>query len=171
MNGLFKLMNHSIGKKILVGVTGLLICFFLVGHIYINIHLLPIPGFSDDGGAKFIELCTFLDSNLIIKIFEFGLLICFLVHIFYALKVNIENKKAKPIKYSVNIGNQTSKWTSRNMVLFGITLFLFLCIHVYGIFIKNNFMDTGKSIFTLTVEVLSNKIYSSIYILGFAGNA
>ncbi len=166
MDWLFKMLKTSIGQKMLVGLTGLFLCSFLLVHVYINIHLLPIPGFSNDGGAKFSELGSFMAENLIIRIMEVGLFLGFILHIFYSLKLNMENRKAKPVKYDVNAGNKTSDWTSKNMVLLGTTLLIFLILHLWGIYLQHKLFHVPETLFVTTVAVLSDKVYATIYILG-----
>lgn len=166
MDWLFKMLSTSIGKKMLVGLTGLFLCSFLLVHLYINLHLLPLPGFADDGGKTFGELASFMANTLIIRILEIGLFLGFILHIYYSLRVNMENKKAKPVSYKVNASSQTSSWTSRSMVLLGLTLLIFLVMHLWGIYLQHKLFHVQETLYQTTVAVLSDKIYAVIYLVG-----
>lgn len=160
MDWLFKMLNTSIGKKMLVGLTGLFLCSFLLVHLYINFHL-------TFNAQEFNELAHFMGTTLIIRIMEIGLFLGIVLHIASSLWINKENRAAKPIKYAVNAGSKTSTWTSRNMVLLGLVLLLFLILHLYQMYIQHKFIDTETPLAELTVTVLRDPVYSILYLVAF----
>jgi len=49
--------------------------------------------------------------------------------------LDFQNKSARPIKYTINKPNKNSSWVSRNMIVTGIMIFLFLLLHFYDFWI------------------------------------
>lgn len=94
----------SIGKKIAVGVTGLLLCTFLVFHLAGNLLL-----FKEDGGAAFDAYAEFLPSLFIIRVIEIVLFGIFLFHVLSGLIVWLRNRGARPSRYKVNRGGRTQR--------------------------------------------------------------
>jgi succinate dehydrogenase / fumarate reductase cytochrome b subunit len=117
--------NTSIGKKLLVGATGLFLCSFVVVHLAGNLALL-----KDDGGEAFNVYAAFMSHNGFIQILAWGLKIVILIHAILALQLTFRNRAARPVKYAINPGNQTSSWFSRQMAIMGSILLIFLIIHL-----------------------------------------
>ena len=119
------IFKSSIGKKIVMGLTGLFLISFLLVHCGINACI-----FLNDNGETFNEAAHFMGTNLFIRTAEIGLFLGLLIHIIQGLVLTYENNKKRPIKYAVNAGNQNSKWYSRSMGLLGTLLLIFLIIHM-----------------------------------------
>jgi succinate dehydrogenase / fumarate reductase, cytochrome b subunit len=117
--------NTSIGKKLLVGATGLFLCSFVIVHLAGNIALL-----KEDGGEAFNTYAAFMGHNPLIQFIAWGLKIIIIVHAFLAIQLTIRNRAARPVKYAVQPGNKTSSWYSRQMAVMGSILFIFLVIHL-----------------------------------------
>src|ERR1019366_9641756 len=98
----------SIGKKILVGATGLFLIIFLVVHCYVNAMI-----FWQDGGKHFTDAAAFMGGNVAIRIVEVGLFAALLLHIIQGLMLAAQNMKRRSIGYAVKAGNKTSAWYSR----------------------------------------------------------
>lgn len=118
--------TSSIGKKFIMGLTGLFLITFLIVHCSINSMI-----FFNDGGQTFNHWGHFMGSNLIIRIMEIGLFAGLLLHSFQGLTLWYQNRSARPVKYAVNDANSNSKWYSRSMGLLGTLLLLFLIMHIY----------------------------------------
>jgi succinate dehydrogenase / fumarate reductase, cytochrome b subunit len=137
--------TSSIGKKILVGATGLFLIVFLVVHCYVNAMI-----FWPDGGKHFTEAAAFMGGNVAIRIIEVGLFAAIILHLVQGLMLSAQNMKRRPVKYAVKAGNKTSPWYSRSMGLLGTLILLFLVIHLadfwapnrYGQFTDPNWKDT-----------------------------
>jgi succinate dehydrogenase / fumarate reductase cytochrome b subunit len=119
----------SLGKKIFMGFSGLMLCGFIVVHLIGNLTLL-LPDKD-----QFNKYANFLTTGLgsIIYIAEFLLAAIFLVHFIYAILVTIDNWKARPEKYAmVKNAKHTSKksFASRTMIYTGIVLIVFLIWHL-----------------------------------------
>jgi succinate dehydrogenase / fumarate reductase, cytochrome b subunit len=118
-------LNSSIGKKIIVGLTGLFLISFLVVHVGINTTIL-----FNDNGETFNSAAHFMSHNWVIRVMEIGLLVGLLAHIGMTLKLYFENKATRPVGYAVTNGNANSKWYSRSMTLLGTLLLIFLVLHM-----------------------------------------
>ncbi len=117
--------NTSIGKKLLVGATGLFLCSFVIVHLTGNLTLL-----KDDGGEAFNIYAAFMSHNPFIQFLAWGLKIIILLHAIIALQLTFRNRAARPVKYAINPGNQTSSWFSRQMAIMGSILLIFILIHL-----------------------------------------
>ena len=118
-------LTSSIGKKLIVGLTGLFLISFLVVHVGINSTIL-----LNDNGETFNTAAHFMSHNWVIRVMEIGLLLGIIAHIFMTLKLHFENKSKRPVGYAVIDGKANSKWYSRSMTLLGTLLLIFLVIHM-----------------------------------------
>ena len=116
-----KFFFSSLGKKIQIAFTGLLLCVFLLMHLINNMALFV-------GEDIFNAMVATLESiKPIIRIMEFGLLAILLTHIINALQLTWSNKKASKSKSS---SSQTSTLNSRTMAVSGTIVLLFFIIHL-----------------------------------------
>lgn len=107
-----------------MSLTGLFLVSFLLVHLSGNLQL-----FYNDGGVAFNTYTKFMTTNPVIKVAEYILAAGFLFHIVYAFILTMQNNKARPQQYAVK-NNKSSSWASRNMMLLGAVLLLFLVSHV-----------------------------------------
>lgn len=124
--------KSSVGKKVLMALTGLFLITFLVVHCTINAMI-----FYNDGGATFSHWGHFMGTNPIIRAMEIVLIAGFLVHIVDGLLLWKQNRDARPVKYSYSVAPVKSKWYSRSMGLLGTLLLIFLVIHTAHFWIPN----------------------------------
>ncbi|HEY0273930.1 MAG TPA: succinate dehydrogenase cytochrome b subunit [Chitinophaga sp.] len=117
--------STSIGKKLLVGATGFFLCSFVLVHLAGNFQLL-----YNDKGEAFNAYAAFMGHNHLIQFIAWGLKLVILVHAFIALQLTFRNRAARPVRYAVNPGNQTSSWYSRQMAIMGSILLIFIIIHL-----------------------------------------
>lgn len=117
--------GSSIGKKLLMSLTGLFLILFLVVHLIGNLAI-----FSGDGGVSFNGYAVFMTSFLPIKLISYLLYLSILVHVLVALILWFHNRKARPVRYAVENANENSSWASRSMTLLGSLIFIFLIIHL-----------------------------------------
>src|SRR4028118_889745 len=115
--------STAIGKKILMGATGLFLITFLIVHCYINAQI-----FYNDGGENFNVLAHFMGTNPVIRVIEIGLMVFLLWHIILGLQLWIKNMAKRKERYAVNPGPKTSRWYSRSMGLLGTLILLFLIL-------------------------------------------
>lgn len=126
------LFKSSIGKKLLMALTGLFLITFLVVHAGINSMI-----WFNDGGETFSHWAHFMGTNLIIRVMEIVLVIGFIVHIVDGLMLWKQNRDARPVKYAYSNPAANSKWYSRSMGLLGTLILIFLIIHTSNFWIPN----------------------------------
>jgi succinate dehydrogenase / fumarate reductase cytochrome b subunit len=128
--------NSSLGKKLIMALTGLFLCTFLIVHVGGNLLL-----FSNDGGYGFNVYANFLTHFPPIEVIAYLLYLSILVHALYAIVVTIGNRKARPIKYAAASKSPTS-FSSQNMGLLGSILFLFIVIHMCDFWYNYKYTNT-----------------------------
>ena len=165
MNILSFLFSSSIGRKVLMGITGLFLISFLVVHCGINACI-----FFDDGGETFNMAAEFMSTNWLIRTMEIVLFAGLLLHIFQGFYLWKFNADARKKKYSASAGDANSTWYSRSMGLLGTLLLLFLVLHLYHFWVPSRFTDlisSGKiTLFEEMVLVFKNPIAVTVYVLG-----
>jgi len=117
--------GSSIGKKLLMSLTGIFLIVFLKIHLLGNLAI-----FSDDGGLSFNSYAVFMTSFLPIKIVSYLLYLSILMHALFALILWFTNRKARPVRYAAESANENSTWASRSMTLLGSIIFIFLIMHL-----------------------------------------
>ena len=111
--------NSSLGKKLIMALTGLFLCTFLIVHLGGNLLL-----FKHDDGYAFNMYANFLTHFPPIEVIAYILYLCILVHTIYAIVLTTKNRKARPIGYAVT-ATDNATWQSKNMGFLGAILFLF----------------------------------------------
>jgi len=170
--------TSSVGKKLIMSITGISLILFLVVHAGINACI-----WANDGGEMFNKAAHFMGGTIVIRILEIGLFAGFIIHIIQGYVLTAQNNNRRPVKYAVNYGNRGSKWYSRSMGLLGTLLLLFLIMHIYHFWVPSRlggiasihtlepvtYMD-GREIHNLYAEILSvfqdNIIIVILYLLG-----
>lgn len=156
MNWLMQTLWSSIGKKLMMAITGLAFCAFLAGHLAGN---LTIYGGKD----AFNSYADHLHSlGPLITLMEWGLVILALVHICTGLTLFYQNIRARPGRYAVNkwaggrtIGSATMPYT-------GIVLLVFVVMHL----INFHFVDKSTtSVYQIVSRTFENPLYVVIYIV------
>ena len=89
-------LTSSIGKKVIMSLSGLFLISFLCVHLALNLLLI-----FDNSGALFNQGAHFMATNPIIKIIEPILAIGFIIHIIWASVLTLQNQKARPVKYDL----------------------------------------------------------------------
>lgn len=165
MSWINKTLSSSIGRKIIMSITGLFLCSFLVIHLVGNLQL-----FKHDQGAAFNTYSHFMGTNPIIRTIEWVLVLGFGFHIYEALVLTRRNQTARPQKYAVNHSEQNSEWTSRNMGILGSIILIFLIVHLYNFFYRARFGDLDPDInnnddlYTLVVTSFKQWWYVLLYV-------
>jgi succinate dehydrogenase / fumarate reductase cytochrome b subunit len=116
--------NSSLGKKLIMALTGLFLCTFIIVHLGGNLFL-----FKNDEGYGFNMYANFLTHFPPIEVIAYLLYLAILVHTVYAIILTTKNRKARPVGYAVQTKSPAS-WSSKNMGLLGSILFLFIVIHM-----------------------------------------
>jgi succinate dehydrogenase / fumarate reductase cytochrome b subunit len=165
MNWFTNLFTSSIGKKVLMSLTGLFLISFLIIHCAINAMI-----FFNDGGVTFTHWGHFMGTNPIILTLEIGLIIGFLLHIIDGFVLWAQNRKARPVKYSKVAHPHKSKWYSRSMGLLGTLILIFLVIHTAHFWIPNrtNQFIEGEELplYQMMLEIFQVPYVVIVYLLG-----
>jgi succinate dehydrogenase / fumarate reductase cytochrome b subunit len=159
-------LSSSIGKKFLMGLTGLFLVSFLVVHVSLNSAI-----FLNDGGQTFNAGADFMAHNPVIRIIEIGLFAGLILHVFQAFVLTMENKKARPIAYQVVNGSANSSWYSRSMGILGSLLLIFLVVHLGNFWLPTKvavFSHTEHNTFDEMKLVFSQWYFVVVYLVGVA---
>ena len=165
MSWVTKTLSSSLGRKLIMAVTGLSLILFLLVHCGINATI-----FFNDGGETFNAAAEFMGHNWFIRATEVGLMAGFIIHIVDGLMLWKSNREKRPVKYAIVKGEVNSSWASRSMGLLGSLLLIFLVIHLRHFWITSRFTDeiTGghTTLFAEMVETFANPIPVIIYVIG-----
>lgn len=123
VQSLIRFYNSSIGKKIIVAVTGLAMIGFLVGHLLGNLLVFSGPD-ALNGYARKLH-----DLGPLLYVVRGGLLAIVALHIVCTVQLVRINRAARPRKYAVDTVRQASK-SSRIMIWSGLTILSFIIYHL-----------------------------------------
>ena len=141
-------LTSTIGKKLIMSISGLFLVLFLVIHLTVNSFLL-LP----DGGQMFNAAAHFMVTNPLIKVIEPLLAIGFIVHILYASYITLQNRKAHgSINYASGKKTHSVSWASQNMYVLGVTILAFLILHIANFYVKMRYMGDPLLAHT-TIEI------------------
>ena len=118
-------LSSSLGRKVIMSLTGLFLSSFLIVHMAGNLQL-----FKGDGGRAFNEYTYFMTHNPLIMTVSYLLYTSILVHALMAFVLTRHNQSSRPVKYAYSKPEANSAWSSRNMGILGTILLLFIIIHM-----------------------------------------
>ncbi len=165
------LFKSSIGKKFLMGLTGLFLVTFLLVHCFINSMV-----FFDSTGSLFNEYAHFMGTNILIRIAEVGLFGGLILHVIDGLMLFFQNRAARPEKYAYSDYSTNSTWYSRSMALLGTLLLMFLILHLAHFWVQSRFMQLPEvdhpqlkvpmiNLYGLMVTTFSSPLIVAVYVL------
>jgi len=164
MNKRSRLYESSVGQKVLVALTGLFLCTFLVVHLSGNLLL-----FKQDGGRAFDEYSEFMSTNLGIRFMEFVLAAGFLGHILLGIRVWMYNRRCRPESYVMSRPSQNSSLAARVMFVTGSVVFVFLVVHLKTFFVPSRFAGNIKpSMYRLVSTAFADPVYAGFYLVSLA---
>ncbi len=119
-------LTSSVGRKLVMGLTGLLLVGFLVEHLIGNLTL-----FQDSDGAAFEAYKHNLESfGPLLTVAEIGLFLVFGAHIVIALKLSVENREARRSRYAIRSNRGKANAASLSMLITGSLILIYLVKHV-----------------------------------------
>jgi succinate dehydrogenase / fumarate reductase cytochrome b subunit len=121
--------SASIGKKFIMSLSGLFLILFLAVHLFVNLLLI-----FDDSGDLYNVAANFMATNPAIGLIEPILGLGFLVHILWSFVLEYNNWRARPVKYNKKNKSAASSWASRNMLVLGGIILVFLVIHIINFY-------------------------------------
>jgi succinate dehydrogenase / fumarate reductase cytochrome b subunit len=143
--------TSAVGKKLVMGLTGLFLISFLVVHVGVNACI-----WANDDGVMFNKAAHFMGSTVVVRIMEVGLFIGIFLHIIQGYILAAGNQSRRKIGYEVPMGNKGSKWYSRSMGLLGTILLLFFILHWWHFWIPSRFTGVEEILLPGTEEKLYN---------------
>ena len=131
------LINSSIGRKVVMSVTGIALILFLTFHGCMNMIAL----FSGEG---YNMICGFLGANWYAVVATLGLAALAVIHIVYAFILTAQNRTARgnnryEVATTVNAGKV--EWASKNMLVLGIIILIGLLIHLWNFWYNMMFAE------------------------------
>jgi len=155
----------SIGKKMIVGVTGLALSLFVLSHMLGNLLLLVGPEAYNRYSYNLLHAWYLYPA-------EVGLLLCFLVHIFFATKLAFENRAARPIASHPPgmCSAKGARFGSKSMIYTGLLVLVFTVLHLitfkWGSYYDIAYNGTQmRDLYKLVVEKFSQPLYVSWYLI------
>ncbi len=162
MNWLINTLGSSIGKKLMMAVTGFCFCGFLASHLVGN---LTIYGGKDTFNAYAAHLHSL---GPLITVAEIGLLFFALVHILTGAILFYQNLQARPVRYSVNKNAGGRTIGSATMPYTGFIILAFVIYHL----INFHFVDkTDTTIFQLVSSAFTDPVNIAVYIVAMVAVA
>ncbi|MBQ9561073.1 MAG: succinate dehydrogenase/fumarate reductase cytochrome b subunit [Prevotella sp.] len=162
------LFNSSIGRKVIMSVTGLCLILFLTFHMSMNVVAL----FSAEG---YNMICEFLGANWYAVVATLGLAALALLHIVYAFILTFQNRAARgKDRYAVTEKPGKVEWASQNMLVLGIIILLGLLLHLHNFWSKMMLAELAgmeglahgpADGFAWIVETFSNPVFVVLYIV------
>lgn len=129
------LLNSSIGKKLVMSLTGIFLILFLIFHACMNL----VAVFSEDA---YNMVCAFLGSNWYAVAGTILLAAMITIHFIYALILTLQNRKARGnANYAVNVRPTGVEWASQNMFVLGIIIVGFMLLHFSQFWYKMMFAE------------------------------
>ena len=164
-------LTSSVGRKLVMSLTGLFLISFLAIHLIGNLQLL-----IDDGGKKFNIYAKFMTTNPLIKTTSYLLYASILVHAFQGWLLWRKNSNARSTKYAVQVTRtvNTSSFASRNMGWLGTVIFVFILIHLYQFWLQMKLGNLPiatydgeevKNLYAIVSEAYSNPVYVVFYVV------
>ena len=136
-NGILK---SSLAKKYAMAATGLFLCLFLVGHLAGNLQLFTA---ASDGGRQFNEYAKFMTTFPAVKVLSYLTYLSVLFHLVDGVVLSIQNRKARPVRYAMERASTNANWSSRNMMLLGTIVLVFLVTHMQNFWWQMHFGEVG----------------------------
>ena len=133
------LTNSSIGRKVIMSVTGTALILFLTFHACMNVVAL----FSKEG---YNMICEFLGSNWYAVAGTVALVALIAIHFIYAIILTLQNLKARgQNRYAVTDKPEKVEWASQNMFVLGVIICLGLCLHLFNFWFNMMFAEFANS--------------------------
>ena len=119
------LTSSTIGRKYAMALSAMFLLLFLIMHLSVNL----ISVFSP---SAFNSASEFMGYNPLIQFLMQPILgFAVIFHFVMGFVLELKNRSARPVKYAMNNGSANSTWMSRNMIISGLVVLVFLGLHMY----------------------------------------
>jgi succinate dehydrogenase / fumarate reductase cytochrome b subunit len=163
MNKSTAFLTSSVGRKIMMSLTGFFLFSFLIVHLYINLFL-----FKQDKGATFDVYAEFMATYPLLRPLEIVLFAGFLLHAFVGGWLWFTNRSVRPVGYKVNRASDSSTLSSRVAFWTGTVVAVFLVIHVNTFFVRSRFFPDGRPMYELVADAFKSPLYDTFYLVALA---
>lgn len=161
------IFKSSIGKKLIMSISGLFLILFLTFHMVMNLTYV-----FDPDSKVYGTICEILSMgwvNVVVPILAAG----FLVHIIYAFILTIGNRKARgEQRYEVPNKAKTDSWAARNMFVLGVIVLCFIILHLSQFWAKmqlQNWLGAEEANPYMLMEAVFGKWWNlCLYLIWFA---
>ena len=166
------LCNSSIGRKVIMSVTGIALILFLTFHGCMNVVAL----FSEEG---YNTICELLGANwyAVAATAVLGALV--VIHFVYAILLTLQNRRARGAsRYAVTDRPEKVEWASQNMFVLGVIVVLGLLLHLFNFWYNMMFAELmgdpymgglhATDGYGYIVATFSNPVYTVLYIIWLA---
>lgn len=157
-------LRSTVGKKFIMGLTGLIWAGFVLGHMLGNLLMF----ISADAYNAYGHMLT---SGNFIYVVELVLIVSLLTHIGCAISLTLENKKAKGSRYAATpTGAKKTSLASRTMAIQGSLVLAFVIIHIitfkFGTYYETTVNGVVmRDLYRLVIESFQNPIYTAWYLV------
>ena len=163
------LTNSSIGRKVIMSVSGIALILFLTFHGCMNVVAL----FSAEG---YNMICEMLGANWYAVAATLGLAALVVLHFVYAVVLTLQNKKARGTSaYAVTDRPAKVEWASQNMFVLGVIVILGMLLHLYNFWYNMMFAELVGTETMYSTDVVycicatfANPVYSVLYLVWLA---
>ena len=129
------LCNSSIGKKLVMSISGCFLVLFILFHMAMNMTAL----FS---ASAYNAICEFLGANWYALVGTLILALGVLVHFIYAILLTLENRKARGNqRYEITVTENGVSWASKNMLVLGFIVVGGLLLHLFNFWSKMQLVE------------------------------
>jgi succinate dehydrogenase / fumarate reductase cytochrome b subunit len=161
-----RVLSSSIGTKLVIALTGLVLVAFLVGHLAGNLLILV-------GADTFNHYAETLVTNPFLVPAELGLLAVFLAHVYKTVRMFAANRRARPVPYQVKrpAGPPSRKsFASSTMILSGVVTFVFVVLHLKTFKYGPSYAapDGIRDLNRLVLDVFAQPGYVAFYVVCMA---
>ena len=161
------LFQSSIGRKVIMSLTGIALILFLTFHMSMNLVAL----FS---GEAYNMVCEFLGANWYAVVATIGLAGLAMLHIVYAFILTAQNRRARGSeRYAVVEKPKKVEWASQNMLVLGIIILLGLLLHLFNFWYNMMFAElmhmemkfSPSDGFAYIKDTFANPVYVVLYVI------
>ena len=168
------LTKSSVGRKVIMSVSGIALVLFLLFHMSMNL----VAIFSTEG---YNMICEFLGANWYALVGTAGLAVLVLVHFVYAFILTMQNRKARGSqRYAVSERPKGVSWASQNMLVLGIIVILGMGLHLFNFWAKMQLPEVlhmmGMNFCKVTMDNVANgsgyivstfscPVYAALYVV------
>lgn len=164
------LCNSSIGRKVIMSVTGIALILFLTFHGCMNVVAL----FSEEG---YNTICELLGANwyAVAATAVLGALV--VIHFVYAILLTLQNRRARGAsRYAVTDRPEKVEWASQNMFVLGVIVVLGLLLHLFNFWYNMMFAELTGAMpdidpadgYGWIVYTFSNPVFAVLYLVWLA---